>query len=79
MTVAPELFDPEHARIALEAFESNLLGPLGAATLDPADEDYRPRYANAEDSDDPLTAKGRNYHQVSCVFVRVSTAMTMWC
>jgi glycogen debranching enzyme len=71
MTVAPELFDPEHARIALEAFESNLLGPLGAATLDPADEEYRPRYDNAEDSGDPLTSKGRNYHQVCSRLVRL--------
>jgi glycogen debranching enzyme len=64
MTVAPELFDPEKAKHALSAFGDFLLGPLGAATLDPADEEYRPRYNNSEDSDDPATSKGRNYHQV---------------
>jgi glycogen debranching enzyme len=46
MTVAPELFDPEHA--------------LGA--LDPSDLIYRGDYDNSNDSADPTVARGWNYH-----------------
>lgn len=63
MTVAPELFDPEHALQALSLADSALRGPTGMATLDPADLNYRPYYINSEDSDDFATSKGRNYHQ----------------
>lgn len=41
MTVAPELFVPEHALSALAAYETHLVGPLGVRTLDPEDSDYR--------------------------------------
>ncbi|KAI7900607.1 glycogen debranching enzyme [Cokeromyces recurvatus] len=63
MTVAPELFDKEHAKQCITLCRSILLGPLGMRTLDPTDQQYRPYYHNSEDSDDFKTAKGRNYHQ----------------
>lgn len=63
MTVAPELFDPEHAMNALCLADSTIRGPTGMATLDPSDNNYRPYYRNSEDSEDFATSKGRNYHQ----------------
>lgn len=63
MTVAPDLFDPEHALYALQMADRILLGPQGMKTLDPSDYNYRPYYINSEDSTDFHTAKGRNYHQ----------------
>ena len=63
MTVAPDLFDPEHAMHALCLADSVLRGPTGMATLDPSDMNYRPYYNNSEDSEDFATSKGRNYHQ----------------
>lgn len=64
MTVAPELFVPEHAMGALKLADLVLRAPLGMKTLDPSDLQYRPHYDNANDSSDPAVAKGRNYHQV---------------
>lgn len=64
MTVAPELFDPEHALYALKLADKVLRAPLGMKTLDPQDMQYSPYYDNSNDSDDPATSKGRNYHQV---------------
>ncbi|KAL0096646.1 glycogen debranching enzyme [Phycomyces blakesleeanus] len=63
MTVAPELFDEEHAAECLRFTKNILVGPLGMSTLDPADREYHPYYFNSDDSDDFLVAKGRNYHQ----------------
>jgi len=63
MAVAPDIFEPSHALGCLEIADSVLRGPLGIATLDPADANYRPYYINSLDNDDFATAKGRNYHQ----------------
>ncbi|KAI1497217.1 glycogen debranching enzyme [Biscogniauxia marginata] len=63
MTVAPDLFNPDHALGALVLADKVLRGPYGMATLDPADLNYRPYYVNSEDSEDFATSKGRNYHQ----------------
>ncbi|KAF7719021.1 Glycogen debranching enzyme [Penicillium ucsense] len=63
MTVAPGLFTPEKALKALSIGDSAILGPVGVATLDPSDLNYRPYYNNSEDSSDFSTSKGRNYHQ----------------
>jgi glycogen debranching enzyme len=62
MCVAPDLFDPKHALVALEQVDKHLLGPRGVATLDPSDHEYHPNYINSDDSDNYQTAKGRNYH-----------------
>ncbi|KAJ2961469.1 hypothetical protein NQZ79_g3219 [Umbelopsis isabellina] len=63
MVVAPELFTPAKAMGSLELARSNLLGPLGMATLDPSDNEYHPDYHNSDDSDNKAVAKGWNYHQ----------------
>ncbi|ODH26713.1 glycogen debranching enzyme [Paracoccidioides brasiliensis] len=63
MTVAPDLFKLENAIHALVVADKVLRGPVGMATLDPDDLNYRPYYNNAEDSEDFATSKGRNYHQ----------------
>jgi len=63
MTVAPDLFSPDKALIALKAADDFIRGPTGMATLDPSDLNYRPYYNNSEDSTDFATSKGRNYHQ----------------
>ncbi|KAE8388292.1 glucanotransferase domain of glycogen debranching enzyme-domain-containing protein [Aspergillus alliaceus] len=63
MTVSPDLFDPSKALTALALADSVVCGPIGMATLDPSDLNYRPNYNNSEDSTDFTTSKGRNYHQ----------------
>lgn len=63
MTVAPELFNIDHALSHLAVADQAIRGPLGIATLDPSDNNYRPYYNNSEDSTDFHTSKGRNYHQ----------------
>ena len=63
MTVAPDLFTPEKALIALKVADDVIRGPTGLATLGPSDFEYHPYYNNSEDSDNFATSKGRNYHQ----------------
>lgn len=63
MVTAPELFDVEHAVSALSTADAALRGPVGMATLDPSDYNYRPYYENSVDNSDFATSKGRNYHQ----------------
>ena len=62
MVVAPELFTPANAKIALEVADRLLLGPLGMRTLDRDDWAYRGSYVMC-DSDEFNTALGFNYHQ----------------
>ncbi|PWN52853.1 putative 4-alpha-glucanotransferase [Violaceomyces palustris] len=61
MSVAPELFDSNHARSAIDMAHKILVGPLGMKTLDPSDWNYRPNYDQTE-TDDPATSCGWNYH-----------------
>ena len=75
MVVAPELFDPVHALGALRLADQHLRGPLGMKTLDAADLQYRPFYDNSNDSDDPATAKGRNYHQARAYLFHYSSLL----
>lgn len=63
MCVAPELFELDHAINAISRADQLIRGPVGMATLDPGDLNYRPYYNNGEDSTDFATSKGRNYHQ----------------
>merc|ERR1719319_797904 len=63
LAVAPDLACPRRAWAALGVMAARLLGPLGLATLDPADWAYRGDYHNSEQGGDPATAHGANYHQ----------------
>jgi len=53
MVVAPDLFDPVNAHLALTLARDVLMGPLGIKTLDPEDPDYDGLYLDGSD----------NYHQ----------------
>ncbi|CEM21760.1 unnamed protein product [Vitrella brassicaformis CCMP3155] len=66
MSVAPEMFSENHAKLALHTIESILMGDekqLGIKTLDPSDLNYRGVYDNANDGEDKSVAHGFNYHQ----------------
>jgi len=63
MAVAPELFTPEYAQMALRVVAERLIGPLGMCTLDPRDAEYHGDYHNDNDSVDKTLAHGWNYHQ----------------
>jgi len=79
MTVAPEMFDAEHALGALRLADEVLRGPLGMKTLDPIDLQYRPYYDNSNDGDDASIAKGLNYHQVSLPKIITHSAILTCC
>ena len=53
---------PDNARKSISLALDKLHSGLGLCTLSPDDVDYRASYY-ADDSDDPTTAKGANYHQ----------------
>jgi len=63
MSVAPEMFNAEHAKEALVTVAKTLVGPLGMRTLDPMDPEFRGDYHNDDDSSDQSVAHGWNYHQ----------------
>lgn len=63
MSLAPDLFDREHAKQALKLATQVLVGPLGIKTLDPSDWKYRGDYDNSLDCQDESIAHGFNYHQ----------------
>lgn len=63
MLVAPELFDPDHAKSHVNIADKVLRDHIGVATLDPSDWAYVPYYDNLEDLENFATAKGRLYHQ----------------
>lgn len=58
LAVAPELFNPKHAKICLSNIDTILMEKncMGIKTLDPADKDYNGNYFNSDDS------HGWNYH-----------------
>lgn len=62
MAVAPHLFTPERAMIALKKCQTILLSELGVRTLDPSDWNYNGNYDNSNDSSDRKLAHGFNYH-----------------
>lgn len=66
LTVAPQMFNPTHARIALEQarlYLANEPNSLGIKTLDDSDYQYCGYYDNSNDSNDSRVAHGFNYHQ----------------
>lgn len=59
LAVAPDLFDPDHAKICLEKIDMILMEPncMGIKTLDPSDRNYNGDYVNSDHT------HGWNYHQ----------------
>ena len=53
--------EPANAIRGLMTVQSELVCGLGLRTLSPEDSNYRPNYFS-NDSFDPATAKGANYH-----------------
>ena len=64
MTVAPELFDKEHAIKCIEVAEKHLVVKdcVGIRTLDDQDKNYNGHYVLSDDSNNYRTAHGFNYH-----------------
>ncbi|CDW52751.1 glycogen debranching enzyme [Trichuris trichiura] len=62
IALAPEMFNLDHAEIALQQAGKELLAPLGMKTLTEKDWSYVGDYVNSDDSSDPKRAKGFNYH-----------------
>ena len=68
MAVAPDLFDHEHALVALRKIDIGLLGDivdggqLGVKTLSPDESLYRPFYTGTEDSEEHTLANGFSSH-----------------
>lgn len=56
------MFNPDHARKALDIIENTLVGNLGIKTLDPGDWNFRGTYDMSNETTDYHTAKGFNYH-----------------
>jgi glycogen debranching enzyme len=66
LTVAPQMFNKEHARKSLEQCGLHLTNEpntIGIKTLDDSDYNYCGFYDNANDSHDKRVAHGFNYHQ----------------
>ena len=58
----PSITTKERAVSSLQTAFNHLQSGLGLRTLSPNDPNYRPNYFS-NDSNDPSTAKGANYHQ----------------
>ena len=62
LALSPSITTKERAVNSLQTAFTNLQSGLGLRTLSPNDPHYRPNYFS-NDSNDPSTAKGANYHQ----------------
>ena len=62
LALSPSITTKERAVYSLQTAFENLQSGLGLRTLSPNDPHYRPNYFS-DDSNDPSTAKGANYHQ----------------
>lgn len=66
LSLAPQMINKEHAKLALEQCKLNLVNEpntVGIKTLDASDYNYCGYYDNSNDSSDIRVAQGFNYHQ----------------